>query len=112
MFLLYPAYPPGPGATAPVAIHDHIWRMAEDAHAAALTVHGDVGATENLSSRQWEIVTRLRRGERVPQIARSMFLSQSTVRNHLTSVFRKFGVHSQSDLLTMLRSSADQVQSA
>ena len=56
-----------------------------------------------LSSRQWEIVGRLVRGERVPDIARAMFLSPSTVRNHLTAVFRKFGVHSQAGLLAKLR---------
>jgi DNA-binding CsgD family transcriptional regulator len=31
-------------------------------------------------------------------------VSQSTVRNHLSSIFRKVGVHSQSELLRRLRS--------
>lgn len=56
-----------------------------------------------LPERQAEIVRRLRRGERVPGIAREMFLSQNTVRNHLSAAFRKFGVHSQEALLTRLR---------
>jgi DNA-binding NarL/FixJ family response regulator len=57
-----------------------------------------------LSARQSEIVARLIAGERVPQIARSMFLSATTVRNHLSVIYRKFGVHSQSELLaTLLR---------
>ncbi|MDX6204840.1 MAG: Bacterial regulatory protein luxR family, partial [Frankiales bacterium] len=42
-------------------------------------------------------------GERVPMIAERMFLSQSTVRNHLTSVYRKQGVRSQQELLRLLR---------
>jgi len=56
-----------------------------------------------LPERQAEIVRRLRRGERVPGIAREMFLSQNTVRNHLSATFRKFGVHSQAALLARLR---------
>jgi DNA-binding CsgD family transcriptional regulator len=55
-----------------------------------------------LSARQTEIVSRLIAGERVPQISRSMFLSQSTVRNHLTATYKKFGVHSQAALLAAL----------
>ena len=60
-------------------------------------------ALAGLSARQVEIVTRLLHGERVPQIARAMFLSPSTVRNHLTAVFRKFGVHSQVELISVLK---------
>jgi DNA-binding NarL/FixJ family response regulator len=55
-----------------------------------------------LSGRQREIVTRLLAGERVPQIAREMYLSPSTVRNHLSAVFRRFGVHSQVELIALL----------
>jgi DNA-binding CsgD family transcriptional regulator len=56
-----------------------------------------------LSARQIEIVERLLNGERVPAIASEMFLSQTTIRNHLTTVFRKFGVHSQSELIAAIR---------
>jgi DNA-binding NarL/FixJ family response regulator len=50
-----------------------------------------------------EIVTRLLDGYRVPAIAGNLFLSQSTVRNHLASVFGKLGVASQQQLLDALR---------
>lgn len=56
-----------------------------------------------LTAKQLEIVTRLRRGERVSAIARSMYLAPSTVRNHLTAVFRKVGVNSQAELIEALR---------
>jgi DNA-binding NarL/FixJ family response regulator len=60
-----------------------------------------------LSARQSEIVARLVAGERVADIARSMFLSPSTVRNHLAAIYRKFAVHSQAELLAcLLRASA------
>jgi DNA-binding CsgD family transcriptional regulator len=57
----------------------------------------------DVTRREWEIVCLLLAGERVPMIARSLFLSQSTVRNHLCSVFRKTGVHSQEEMLQQLR---------
>jgi len=56
-----------------------------------------------LTSRQWEILSRLIRGERVPTIARELFISQSTVRNHLASIYARFDVHSQAELLEVLR---------
>jgi DNA-binding CsgD family transcriptional regulator len=52
-----------------------------------------------LSGRQWEIAKRLVRGQRVATIADELFLSRSTVRNHLSAIFRRFGVHSQAELL-------------
>jgi DNA-binding CsgD family transcriptional regulator len=61
-----------------------------------------VPGLEDLSARQWEVVTRLFRGERVATIARDMFLSQSTVRNHLASIYRRLGVRSQAELLEKL----------
>lgn len=59
-------------------------------------------AGDELSARQTEIVCRLIAGESVPDIARAMFLSPSTVRNHLSAIYRKFGVHSQSELLASI----------
>ncbi|MBV8950831.1 MAG: hypothetical protein JOZ99_08150 [Actinobacteria bacterium] len=56
-----------------------------------------------LNRRQWEIVTRLVKGERVPSIARNMFLSERTVRNYLSAVYRKFGLHSQDELIAYIR---------
>jgi DNA-binding CsgD family transcriptional regulator/PAS domain-containing protein len=55
-----------------------------------------------LSTRQWEILSRLRRGDRVSNIARELYLSPSTIRNHLSAIFGKFGVHSQAELLAVL----------
>lgn len=61
---------------------------------------------DHLSPRQREIVGRLLRGERIPTIAEAMYLSPSTVRNHLSNVFRRLGVNSQAELLARLRSRA------
>ena len=65
--------------------------------ALSLLPHGS-----ELSARQSEIVAHLMEGESASDIARLMYLSPSTVRNHLTSIYRKFGVHSQAELLAAL----------
>ncbi|MCU1593562.1 MAG: Response regulator containing a CheY-like receiver domain and an DNA-binding domain [Frankiales bacterium] len=56
-----------------------------------------------LTDRELQIVVRLLAAQRVPAIAKELFLSQSTVRNHLTAVYRKLGVHSQGALVEVLR---------
>lgn len=42
-------------------------------------------------------------GQRVPTIATALYVSRSTVRNHLAGVYRAFEVHSQADLIELLR---------
>lgn len=63
----------------------------------------DHAQLRELTTRQWEILNLLVQGQRVPAIARMLYLSPSTVRNHLATIFRKFGVHSQSELLDLIR---------
>jgi DNA-binding NarL/FixJ family response regulator len=58
-----------------------------------------------LSARQWEVLSHLMRGERVRTIADALFVSQSTVRNHLSAIFERFGVHSQAQLVALLSGS-------
>ncbi|MEA3077184.1 MAG: hypothetical protein QOF60_2092 [Actinomycetota bacterium] len=65
--------------------------------AASLSFLGD------LSDRQRQIAIRLARGDRVGMIAEALYLSRSTVRNHLVAIFRKAGVHNQEELLRVLR---------
>ena len=56
-----------------------------------------------LTMRQREVVERILDGHRVDAIARDLFVSPSTVRNHLSAIFEKFGVASQSELVELLR---------
>ena len=62
-----------------------------------------VPGLNRLSHRESEIVRLLMMGDRPPVIARSLFISQSTVRNHLASAFRKLRVNSQQELIRLLR---------
>jgi DNA-binding CsgD family transcriptional regulator len=65
---------------------------------------GVFAVLDRLTGRQREIVAALLRGERTSETAALMFLSKSTVRSHLSAIFSEFGVHSQSELLALLRS--------
>jgi len=62
-----------------------------------------VPGLDRLSRREFEVVKLLLHGDRVPVIARQLYVSQSTVRNHLSSVFRKLRVRSQQELIVLLR---------
>jgi DNA-binding CsgD family transcriptional regulator len=89
-------------------LQQHLARIAAELEAAGvvsiakLPEPGAVPGLNDLSARQWEVVTRLVRGERVATIAREMYLSPSTVRNHLATVYRRVGVRSQAELLELV----------
>lgn len=61
------------------------------------------GLARRLAPREWEVITELVNGYRVPSIARRLFLSAGTVRNHLSSAYRKLGVKGQQELLDLFR---------
>ena len=94
------------GRADSTSLHPHAHHAVVEARAVealqalpALTKHPQ-GA--ELSARQIEIVSRLIAGDGVDDIAGSLYLSQSTVRNHLSAIYRKFGVHSRAELLASL----------
>jgi DNA-binding CsgD family transcriptional regulator len=70
---------------------------------AAAQIGADLLDVDRLTKRELDIVTLLLAGDRVRSIAERLFLSQSTVRSHLSVIFSKFGVRSQSELLDLLR---------
>ncbi len=89
------------------AILLRLGRGAEVAQAARGVFRGvsphTVPGLSQLTTRELEIMNRLLEGDRVPSIAKALFLSQSTVRNHLASVFAKLGVGSQQELVDLFR---------
>ena len=52
-------------------------------------------AESALSDRELEILRLAKRGLPNPQIAQSLHISPGTVRNHLSAIYRKLGVHSR-----------------
>jgi DNA-binding CsgD family transcriptional regulator len=84
-------------------LEDQLARIRQVVHTADEEVAtGSVNLSE-LTVRQREIVERLLDGHRVDAIARDLFVSPSTVRNHLSAIFDKLGVASQSELVELLR---------
>jgi len=59
----------------------------------------DAPALRELSAREKEILVLLVQNLRVPAIAERLYISQSTVRNHLKAIYRKLGVSSQRGLI-------------
>jgi DNA-binding NarL/FixJ family response regulator len=103
------ADPPGDSARE-MQLEAHMLRIADELRAAgmiprleqlpALTDTPELG---RLTSREWAVLTRLLDGQRIPAIAADLYVSQSTVRNHLSSIYAKLGVHSQVDLIRLIR---------
>jgi two-component system response regulator DesR len=52
-----------------------------------------------LSEREIEILSLAQRGLPNPQIAQALHISPGTVRNHLSAIYRKLGVHSRHEAL-------------
>jgi GGDEF domain-containing protein/DNA-binding CsgD family transcriptional regulator len=110
-FVLAEATPDVPTSGRVAQLEQHLSRIASEARASG-AVAADSSVSEPkpnadlgpLTPRQREIVERLLDGQRVPTIAAALYVSRSTVRNHLAGVYRTFDVHSQSDLLELLRS--------
>lgn len=69
---------------------------------------GVINATAftHLARREFEVVTELLAGNRVPAIARKLYLTQGTVRNYLSTAYRKLGVRNQQELIDLLRQPA------
>ncbi|MDT4894169.1 MAG: hypothetical protein QOE97_3204 [Pseudonocardiales bacterium] len=64
---------------------------------------GTADPLATLTTRERQIVDGIARGDRVPAIARALYLSRGTVRNHLSSAYRKLGVPGQQELIDLLR---------
>ena len=56
-----------------------------------------------LSSREWEILDLLSEGATTAEMAERLFLSQVTVRRHISSILSKLGVSSREDAVRLLR---------
>jgi DNA-binding CsgD family transcriptional regulator/PAS domain-containing protein len=102
---------PGPeDSTREMRLEAHMLRIADELHAAGLIPRlqqlpalTDEPRLSKLTSREWAILTRLLDGQRVSAIAADLYVSQSTVRNHLSSIYARLGVHSQVDLIRLIR---------
>lgn len=98
-----------PSAERAARYERHLWRIALEVQAARIRDHRGRQeswwtdpALAGLSERQGEILRRVAQGEEVSDIARELVISESTVRNHLSGIYQKFGVHSRAALVSRL----------
>ncbi|WP_242492158.1 response regulator [Agromyces binzhouensis] len=59
-------------------------------------------AASKLSTREWEVMDLLRRGESTDDVAARLFLSPTTVRVHVSSVLRKLAVTDRASAFRLL----------
>lgn len=101
---------PATDSSREMRLEAHMLRIADELHAAGLIPRlqqlpplAEEPQLGRLTSREWAVLTRLLDGQRVAAIAADLYVSQSTVRNHLSSIYAKLGVHSQVDLIRLIR---------
>ncbi len=106
----------GPDAHVSVELSAILLRLGRGAELARLARGVFRGVTENslpglslLTTRELEVVSFLLDGDRPPAIAAKLFVTQSTVRNHLAAVFAKLNVSSQQELVNLFRSAESAV---
>ncbi|MGF1464882.1 MAG: LuxR C-terminal-related transcriptional regulator [Sandaracinaceae bacterium] len=66
-------------------------------------VRRHVEGLDELSEREWDVLRLLLTSLRPAQIARELGISLNTVRNHLKSIYGKLDVHSQAELIDLVK---------
>lgn len=61
-----------------------------------------LGLDDRLSQREKEVLAAFRATPRVSVVAKQLYISPHTVKNHLKAIFRKLGVNSQTELIAKL----------
>lgn len=81
----------------------HGGQPAFDPRSSALAVRSLTGQAEEpagpLSERELAVVSRVARGATNPQVARELYLSESTVKYHLRTAMRKLGARDRTELV-------------
>lgn len=108
---VHTARPMGASAGSLVAELSHVAsRLQSLAFSASLSTSAgfpiDSPALGELSTRERQILALLMQNLRGPAIAERLFISPSTVRNHLKAIYRKLGVSSQRELIDWVASLA------
>ena len=97
----------GGGTDARVArLEKSLLRIGEEVQAAGLWTDDSPAAfpvLPGLTRRQNEVVGLLFAGRPVAAVAKQLFVSSSTVRNHLSAIYRKLGIASQAELMELAR---------
>lgn len=73
------------------SISDHISRR-----------HHDLAQAHHLSPRETDVFLLLAQGRSRPYISDELYLSDGTVKTHISHIYKKFGVHTREELLTIV----------
>ncbi len=60
------------------------------------------GQSARLTGREWDVLELMRKGARTADIAERLFVSQTTVRSHVSSILRKLGVPNRDAAIRLL----------
>jgi DNA-binding NarL/FixJ family response regulator len=75
--------------------------------AGTISLHG---GAENVSKREKQILEQIVKGSKNKEIAAQLFMSEQTVKAHLSHLFKKFKVSSRSQLISLLLKSSRETQ--
>jgi DNA-binding CsgD family transcriptional regulator len=91
-------------------LEDHLWRIAIEVQAAGVAdgmhrVPDEVHLSQlaDLSSRQWEVLTALVRGESEADIAATLHLDEAALHEQVTTILEKLGVGKREELVALFR---------
>lgn len=73
----------------------------EEARPAAEAAGGRRTALESLSRREHEVLTQLAKGLTNREIADALFIAEQTVKNHVSEIYAKLGVHDRAQALRL-----------
>ena len=77
-------------------------RLFELSHASLDERCRDIAAHYTLTARETEIFALLARGRDVGYIEKELFISRNTVNTHRKNLYRKLGIHTQQELLSLI----------
>ncbi len=89
----------------PVKEHESIGEHIAQCYHILAQQHG-------LSPRETDVFLLLAQGRSRPHISTALYLSDGTVKTHISHIYKKFGVHTREDLLTIVQNATTQGQAA
>lgn len=106
------------GYTAPIAREILDNREMDDEQSLSSISEGiahcylDLAKANKLSPRETDVFMYLAHGRSRPYICDALFLSDGTVKTHISHIYKKFGVHSREELLTVAQNAFSHGQGA
>lgn len=72
--------------------------------------HGEIARSHGLSVRETDVFMLLAQGRSRPYICEVLYLSDGTVKTHISHIYRKFGVHARQELLDAVQEEVARIE--